>query len=437
MARIRQLTTAAHGHTIANRGCWSADSASILYDLRDDETCFDGLAIERVWVASGRVEQLYRSSHGACCGVPTCSPCDDRYVFIHGDEDPDDDWRYCAWHRRGAVGRIGHPGFADALDARDIVAPYTAGALRGGTHLHTFNTDATAVLSTYEDHVLATSTDPLAQANRRTLAVTLLDQPVVVPQLHRRNRSGSGFTVCVTPLSDAPRPGSDELLMATGEAWVGSRPQIAFQGTVLDDDSQPQVELFLVELPVDLRELMRPGAHPLEGTLRTRPGVPAGIRLRRLTHTSDRRFPGLAGPRHWAMGSPDGTYIGCYLRDDKGRVQFCTVSSENGELRVVTNGPYEPTSAFTWHPDGSKVTYVADGSVMLVHLEDGRIERLTPRRPPEDGPTHHACVISPEGTMIAFMQPVRTARGRFNQLHVVDCAKIPRASADHSREDIC
>lgn len=437
MVRIRQLTTAAHGHTLANRGCWSADGASLLYDRRDDETCFDGEAIERVMVATGRVEQLYRSAHGACCGVPTCSPSDDRYVFIHGDEEPDEDWRYCAWHRRGAIGAISRPGVAEPLDARDLVAPYTAGALRGGTHLHTFNAEATAILSTYEDHVLATSVDPLAQANRRALAVTLLDHPVAVPPTHRRNQAGSGFTVCVTPLVDGPRPGSDELLMATGEAWVGRRRQIAFQGTLLDAAAQPRAELFLVDLPADLRALMRPGEQPLAGTPRTRPGVPAGVRLRRLTDTSGHRFPGLAGPRHWAVSAPDGQQIGCYLRDDAGCAQFWTVSPDSGELRQVTSGPHPPTSSFTWHPDGSKVTYVADGSVMLVHLDDGRLERLTPRRPPGAGPTHHACVFSPDGTRIAFMQPVPTAAGRFNQLHVVDCAKIPRSSADHTRDDIC
>ncbi len=419
MIRVRQLTTAAHGHTIANRGCWSADGTSILYDLRDNETRFDGNAIQRVEVDSGRVEQLYQSSHGARCGVPTCSPVDDRYVFIHGDEHPDETWRYCAWHRRGAVGAIGRPGFAQTLNARDIVAPYTAGALRGGTHLHTFNADATAILSTYEDHVLATASDPLAQANRRALAVTLLDQPVVVPKSHRRNHDGSGFTVCVTPLSDAPRPGSDDILMATGEAWVGRRQQIVFQATVLGDDGQPHAELFLVELPDDLRDLLRPGDHPLEGTPQTRPGTPASIRLRRLTGTTGRRFPGLAGPRHWAVSSPDGQQIGCYLRDDDGLAQFCTVSSDSGELRIITTGNDQPTSAFTWHPDGSRVTYVADGSVMLVHLDDGRIQRLTPRWPPDAGPTHHGCVFSPDGSAIVFMQPVQTHSGRFNQLHVV------------------
>ncbi len=413
---LRQLTTGSHGHMIANRGCWSADGASILYDLRDDETRFDGTAIERVMLDSLRVERIFESSNGACCGVPTCSPVDDRFVFIHADEHPDPQWSYCPWHRRGAVGRIMHPGRIETLDARDVVSPYTAGALRGGTHLHTFGADATAVLSTYEDHVLATSIDPLAAANRRGLAVTLLDKVVHVPQSHPRNHAGIGFTVCVTQLTDEPMPGSDEIWMATGEAWIGRRREIAFQGTVLDGAGQRCTELFLLQLPSDLRT---PGDQPLTGTPRTRPGVPSGVVQQRLTWTTDRRFPGVVGPRHWAVSSPDGERIGFYMRDDGGDVQFWMISSSGGEPVQVTAGRMSPTSPFTWHPDGSKVTYVADGSVVWVHVEDGHIQRLTSPARAGAGPTHHACVFSPDASAIAFMQRVETGDGQFHQLHAV------------------
>lgn len=419
MASVRQLTTAAHGHTIANRGCWSADGASVLYDLRDEETRFDGPAIERVLVDSGRVERLYQAPAEATCGVPTCSGNDDRYVFIHSDAPLTPDWNYCAWHRHGAVGRISAPGEVQTLDARDIVAPYTAGALRGGTHLHLFDADGGMILSTYEDHVLATSDDPRAEANRRGLAVTLLDHPVVVPKVNVRNHDGCGFTVALTRLSDSPRWGSDELFSASGEAWVGQRRQIAFQGTVIDGRGNPCVELFLLDLPSDPAELCRPADHPLAGTPETRPGVPRSVVQRRLTDTTDWRFPGLQGPRHWAVSSPDGQWIGGYWRDSQGRVQFWVVATAGGPPRQVTVDCPEPTSAFTWHPDGTQVCYAAAGSVMSVDVASGRMHRLTPPLPPQDGPTHHGCVFSPDGSQIVFMQPVTTAAGRFNQLHVV------------------
>jgi len=424
VCRSIQLTSANWGLTIANRGCWSPGGRSILFDRRDDETRFDSPSIDQVVIQTRKSHSLYTAPGGGRCGVPTCSPVDDRVVFIHADEVRDDDWLYCAWHRRGTILDPNQPDGLQALDARDIVPPFTAGALRGGTHLHTFNSDATAIVSTYEDHVLATATSPLAQANRRGIAVHVLNSPVTVPKTHHRNHDGTSFSVLVSHVTDHPLAGSDQISMATGEAWLaGSGHRIAVQGTVVDRRGNPCVELFLITLPDELNDLRMAGNHPLQGTPTTRPGVPAAVTQRRLTFTTEQPFPGIVGPRHWAVGSPDGSRIGCYLRDNHGKVQFWTVASDSGETIQVTHQAPEPTSPFTWHPDGSRVAYIADGSVMLVNIGDGSLERLTPRLPIADGPTHHACVFSPDGASIAFMQPVAVDSAhpakRFNQIHIV------------------
>jgi hypothetical protein len=45
---------------------------------------------------------------------------------------------------------------------------------------------------------------------------------------------------------------------------------------------------------------------------------------------------------------------------------------------------------------------------------------LTEKAPPEDSPTRHACVFSPDGTAIAFMRPKGFGQaGRFDQIHLV------------------
>ncbi|HBJ36184.1 MAG TPA: hypothetical protein DDZ51_15825 [Planctomycetaceae bacterium] len=410
--------------TIANRNCWSCDSRSLFFDLRNEESQFDSPSIMRLDVVSRDSYAIYTHGLKSCCGVPTCSPVDDRVVFIHADEPMDDEWQYCAWHRRGVVVRQNDPQNATTLDARDIVPPFTAGALRGGTHLHTFNHDATAIVSTYEDHVLAIHHGGHAEANRRGIAVHILSIPVAVPKTHPRNHDGSSFTAFVSQLADKPIPGSDEISMATGEAWLaGPGNRIAMQGTVVDRRGNPCVEIFLITLPNRLSDLCIPGKHPLQGTLATRPGVPAGVTQQRLTYTSERAFPGIFGPRHWAVSSADGSRIGFFMRDDNGTVQFWTVSPDSGEVIQVTYNAPEPTSPFTWHPDGSRVTYVADGSVMLVNISDGSFQRLTPRMPIADGPTHHACVFSPDGSSIAYMQPVDFIvdgrHKRFNQIQIV------------------
>jgi hypothetical protein len=429
MPKTFQLTNTLSGHTIANRGCWTADGRAILFDRRDDETRFDSTSIMLALLdpassATLNGKSAYCSPDGSCCGVPTCSPVDDRIVFIHADEPLSDDWQYCAWHRRGVIMRLSQPETASNLDARDVVPPFTPGALRGGTHLHTFNHNATAIVSTYEDHILATRDDNQAEANRRGIAVHVLSTPVTVPKTHQCNHDGASFTTFVSQLTDHPIAGSDEISMATGEAWlVGPGNRIAMQGTVVERRGKSCVEIFLITLPNRLGDLCIAGDHPLPGTPTTRPGVPAGVTQQRLTFTSERAFPGIAGPRHWAVGSPDGSRIGFYLRDDNGSVQFWTVSPDSGETIQVTHNAPEPTSPFTWHPDGSHITYVADGSVMLVNARNGNYRRLTPQLPIADGPTHHACAFSPDGSSIAYMQPVdfivAGRSKRFNQIHIV------------------
>lgn len=106
-------------------------------------------------VHDGRVEVVYRAQHGAHVGVVTISPQQPtRYVFIHGPEHPDAHWHYDFHHRRGVIVSEPDRELAETLDAMDITEPYTAGALRGGTHVHVFSPDATRLSFTYNDHVM-------------------------------------------------------------------------------------------------------------------------------------------------------------------------------------------------------------------------------------------------------------------------------------------
>ena len=424
----RQLTFASHGHMLTNAAVWSADSQWIVYDTREslDGSVFDGNRIERVEVATGRVEMLYASSQRACCGVVTASPVDDRVVFIHGPEHPTADWQYAAWHRRGVVVRASQPGVAETLDARDLVPPFTPGSLRGGSHVHMFSPDGRLVSFTYEDAVLATAgradvAEP-RERNLRGIGVTICGEPVTVPRTHARNHDGSGYTVLVTRLHDQPTPGSDQIGRACEEAWVGTagycradgtrqRHALAFQGEVVIEAGQTINEVFLVELPAELSDLHQQSDGPLAGTQTTRPLPPRGVSQRRLTDTTGRRFPGIAGPRHWLRSSPDGSQIALLMRDDAGVVQIFTVSPTarpagdgNATLRQITHDQFPITSAFSWSPCGCWIAYVADGSVFRVVVDTGRSVRLTVRRPAGTGPRPEACVHSPDGRWVAFMR---------------------------------
>jgi hypothetical protein len=433
LARARQVTAAAHGHVLTNTGVWSGDGRWIVYDVRStaDGAVFDGNRIERVEVETGRVEVLYESRDGACCGVVTASPVDDRVVFILGPERPDTEWSYGPARRRGVVVRTSRPGADASLDARDLAAPFTPGALRGGTHVHVFSPDARLVSFTYEDAVLDAAPAGAAERNLRGVGVTVLAAPVTVPPTHPRNHSGDA-SVLVTRLVDEPRPGSDEICRACEEAWIGTagygradgswqRRSLAFQGRVRAAEGRILDEVFIADLPDDPRRLLEPGDRPLAGTSTTRPSPPATVTQRRLTFTADRHHPGIQGPRHWLRSSPDGTRIAYLARDDDGVVQIFTVPPTGGAPTQLTQGPEGIASSFTWSPDGRWIACLADGSVCRVDTGDGSLHRLTPPLRDDSTPRPEACVFSPDGTRIACVRRVPDQAGRIhNQIFVVD-----------------
>ena len=447
----RQVTCAAHGHMLTNSGVWSPDSRWIVYDTRSspDGSNFDGTRIERVEVDSGRIELLYESRNGACCGVVTASPVDDRVVFIVGPEHPTADWQYGPAHRQGAIVRTSKPGVIEPLDARDLEPPFTAGALRGGSHVHVYSLDGRLVSFTYEDAVLDASPETGAgqaaprEKNLRGIGVSVFGKPVQVPRTHERNHDGTAFTVLVTRLTDEPTPGSDEICKAFEEAWIGThgylRPDgtrqryaLACQGHVVVHDAafggrRTISEVFVCDLPDDLDELTVAGEQPLAGTPTSRPSPPRGAVQRRLTFTGDHSHPGIDGPRHWLRSSPEGSRIAFLMRDDLGIVQLFTVSPNGGRPVQVTRDEWHVASSFTWSPEGRLIAYVADASVFIVDVARGTSTRLTDRTIPAP-PLPEACVFSPDGRRIAFMRNVAGNSTQFgdrpaevhNQIFVVD-----------------
>ncbi len=428
----KQLTFAPYGHILTNVGVWSPDSRWIVYDVRSDRegSVFDGTRIERVNVDTADVEVLYKSARGACCGVVTCSPVEDRVVFIHGPEAPTPDWQYGANHRRGVLVDAAMPGKAVNLDARDLSAPFTPGALRGGSHVHVFSGDGQWVSFTYQDHLLAGFKTETSEhdVDLRNVGVSVPLGPVTVPKDHPRNHDGTCFSVLVTRTTAHPKPGSDEISKAFEDAWVGTsgyrradglrqRRALAFQGHVLTRDGRTIAEAFIVDLP---DAVTRPGDGPLEGSETRRPLPPQGTKQRRLTHTAQHKYPGLQGPRHWLRSSPDGSRIALLMKDDAGVVQLWTISPNGGPPVQVTRNPWDVASAFTWSPDGKWIAHAMDNSVFATEMATGRSRRLTARCDDAEAPLAQACVFAPDGNKIAFVRTVGADVGRrFNQVFIV------------------
>jgi roadblock/LC7 domain-containing protein len=474
----RQITFAPRGHVLTNAGVWSRDGRLIAYDTRSDPAgaVFDGRSIETVDTETGRVSVVYDA---APCGVVTFDPQHDRVVFIRGPADPTPDWSYSPTHREGMLVELASPGVAVSLDARDLIPPFTPGALRGGTHVHQFSPDGKLVSFTYEDDVLARLTPgETVDRNTRAVGVTVLDRPAVVPP-GPHNLSAVGFSVLVTDLIprqtadrehplrleiDSPgrkargrsrnadpctRPSAfrprlsteeistpsfgvdealvdesytDQITRAREEAWIGTAGYLRPGGTrqryalaFLGEIGQHE-ELFIVDLPDDLT---RPGTRPLQGTPTRRPAPPVGVIQRRLTWTQDRKFPGIAGPRHWPRSSRDGSAIAFLLRDDDGIPHLHTVSPNGGEVTQLTRGPLGISSAFTWSPDGRRIACVIDRSVVTVDTATGRIDRLTARSSQESAPRPEACVLSADASRIAYVRPVQDDGVEYNQIFIV------------------
>ena len=271
---MKQITFASRNHQLTNVNTWTPDSRWLVYDVRPSGASFTGETIERVNVATGEVEVVYRATDGAHVGVVTVHPAEDKYVFIHGPKNPDAGWRYDFHHRQGV---IAHNGQVSNLDALDITAPYTAGALRGGSHVHVFSPNGQFVSFTYNDHVLHEH-DP--KLDLRNVGVAAPFGPVNPQGNHPREYSGTFWSVLVSRTTPDPQPGSDEINRAYEEGWVGNN-RLAFIGDTLSAQGEKVPELFIVNLPEDEQGWKRAGDAPLQGTPDTLPAPPAGVMQRR------------------------------------------------------------------------------------------------------------------------------------------------------------
>ncbi len=427
----QQVTRGPGGRILTNTGVWSPDSQWIVYDTRSDPegAVFDGRRIEMVHVGTGEVRTLYEAAHGARCGVATFHPREHRVIFILGPEHPTPDWSYNACHRQGVMVDVRQPGHAIPVDARDIVPPFTPGALRGGSHVHVWDAAGEWLSFTYEDHVLAGFAEENAdhEMNLRNVGVSVPGRPVRVKRDHPRNHDGEFFSVLATRTTGRPRPGSDDIQRAFEEGWVGTngyvradgtrqRRAIAFQGQAITAKGDPIAEVYIVDLPDRVGDA---SGDELAGTATRRPAPPAGTAQRRLTCTANRPHPGIQGPRHWLRSSPDGTQIGFLMKDEAGIVQIWTVSPLGGPPSQITRNPWPIASAFTWSPDGRHIAHGMDRSVCVTEVATGRTIRWTEPVDPAAAPRPEACVFSPDGRGIAYVRRIPSPVEPANQIFVV------------------
>ena len=144
-----------------------------------------------------------------------------------------------------------------------------------------------------------------------------------------------------------------------------------------------------------------------------------GARQRRLTHTADRRYPGLQGTRHWLRSSPDGSQIACLMKDESGISQIFTASPATGEIRQLTHNASDICSAFTWSPDGRWIAHGMAGNICLTEAQTGTTRPVS-QSDAFGEIRKEACVFSPDGSRIAFVRSSESPNESTNQICIIE-----------------
>ena len=417
-----QLTSDKQGHLLNTSQCFSKDDNWIVYDNRNLETGIpENGTIGMVNTKTKIIKTIYsttnQTQYGPGVGAVTFSPVEDRVLFIHGIRNASKENPYNFSRRTGVSVLVNKPGVAEFLDARNILPPFTPGALRGGTHAHAWSADGQWISFTYNDFII----DQLSKIDSsvkdlRVVAVMNNSSSVIVPDTsNAENNTGKMFSAVVTTVTDHPAWGSDEVDKAFDEGWIGNNGYIkkdgkrqnraiAFQGNVRDINGKTKTEIFVTDIPDDISKAT-PGC-PLEGTEITRPCPPAGVTQRRITFTEK----GIIGPRFWLRATPDGKWIGFLTTDEKGIVQIFLVSPNAGKIKQLTHNLVSVEGPFNFSPDGKKVSYICDNSIFITRLSDGVSERLTPKSSDTEKPVGPV-VWSNNGKMLSYNRYIKENSG--------------------------
>lgn len=426
-----QLTSGLYGHMLNSAQVFSADDEWIVYDIRNDQTHIGRTCcLEKVNVRTSEIITLYsapgQSMYGPGVGAASYHPLDPKIIFIHGLVNCNEDRPYGFTRRFGAILDENAPGTVRHAEARTIREPLVAGALRGGTHAHSWSGDGAWISFTYNDALMEMleRTSGGVVKDLRTIGVMAPLEKVNVHDENAENFSGDYFSTVAATVTENPAPGSDEIEKALDECWVGrdgylrddgtrQKRALAFQGQLRDKNDSLVTEVFVSDIPDDIL----PGSEgpSLSGTLTSRPRVPRGLRQRRVTFTIDRKFPGVQGPRFWMRSSPDGAFLYFLAKDDDGVVQIFEVPTKGGNVRQVTHLTHSVQAQFNLRPDGTSIALISDNSIWISDIRSGKSRRLTAKAEDDNAPVL-TVVWNRGGNTLVYNRYVKSETQRFLQI---------------------
>lgn len=360
---IRKLTNTARGHMLHHNSVFSADGQWIVFDGRNDEKKIGETTYISIVSINGQEEHtIYEtqnpSMYGPGVGAASFSPTADKVIFIHGLLDANENQPYDITRRFGMAVDIQKSYDGIPMDARDVVAPYTLGSLRGGSHSHCWSPDGTMVSFTYNDAFV----DP----DLRMVGVMIpSDQDIVVPQTSG-NHKGTAYAVILSEVVREPEWGTNQISKAFDECWLATdKPKIAFQGNTKNLNGEVITEIYTIEVNQDL---IRKDPNTV-GKIGTLPQVPKGIVQKRISFTEK----GLSPLRHWLRSSPDGRYVYALAKDDNSNNQIVQCTVETGEYKYISNFPFSISSPININYDGDKICFYANNKLYLFDLKNNEL----------------------------------------------------------------
>lgn len=390
-----QITTGEYGHFLNPIQSFSPDDQWIIYDTRNADPDIGRTGrIERINLPSKEVDSVYQSDgqseYGPGVGAAAYSTVDDRVIFIHGLPISNKDQPYGISRRTGTGVHFDQPDQLIHYDARDVSSPYTLGALRGGSHAHSWSGDGSWISFTYNDDVMSQrSLKDTSVKDLRMVGVMAPWGEVHVPEDDQgENNDGTMFSMVISRVTENPIPGSDEISKAYEDGWIGRNgyvdasgtrhhKAVAFLGDVRDAQGNTVTEVFVVDLPEEKPDLSE--EEQLKGNDSLRPQPLSMVQQRRVTFTTDRKHLGVQGPRQWMKSSPDGATLYFMMKDDSGVVQLFAVPTIGGEVRQITSNDFSIQTAFDIDPDGKFAAYGSGEKIYLTTLESGDTKCLTPQ----------------------------------------------------------
>lgn len=212
------LTSDESGHSINSNQVFSPDNKWIVYDVRNFDNMITSTgSIRMVNVDTAEIKELYttinQTEFGPGVGAVSFSPKENKVLFIHGIRNATEKNPYGFTRRTGVAVDLKHPLQPIFMDARNVFSPFTPGALRGGTHAHSWSGDGKWISFTYNDFVIEqlSKTDNHVK-DLRTIGIMVPDKKVTVPyHTSFENNDGEMFSVLVVNVTETPKPGTDEI----------------------------------------------------------------------------------------------------------------------------------------------------------------------------------------------------------------------------------